>query len=167
MRVDTADFSFAGPVCRRTTPRAISGCRTEKCHTKLFIWLPARHRRVKMAITNVLASAIIRDAEGNELKAKDLWRDRPCVVLVLRRPGCGGCGWTRAPPWWPHKHTHVHSGLLCLPHAPLFPATVLCRAEALKLWEDRALIEAAGGRLVCVVKEWREAEVRSGQVQFV
>eukprot|EP00199_Chlamydomonas_sp_CCMP681_P006361 CAMPEP_0119107952 /NCGR_PEP_ID=MMETSP1180-20130426/12600_1 /TAXON_ID=3052 ORGANISM="Chlamydomonas cf sp, Strain CCMP681" /NCGR_SAMPLE_ID=MMETSP1180 /ASSEMBLY_ACC=CAM_ASM_000741 /LENGTH=200 /DNA_ID=CAMNT_0007093505 /DNA_START=44 /DNA_END=646 /DNA_ORIENTATION=- len=39
------------------------------------------------------------------------------------------------------------------------PGCVLCRAEALKLWELKDQIEGLGANLVCVVHEWRDREV--------
>lgn len=37
--------------------------------------------------------------------------------------------------------------------------SVLCRDEAQKLWAERAALEAAGLKVVCVVHEWIDREV--------
>jgi hypothetical protein len=39
-------------------------------------------------------------------------------------------------------------------------ASVLCRDEAQKLWAERAALEAVGLKVVCVVHEWIDREVR-------
>lgn len=38
--------------------------------------------------------------------------------------------------------------------------SVLCRDEAQKLWAERAALEAVGLKVVCVVHEWIDREVR-------
>lgn len=44
--------------------------------------------------------------------------------------------------------------------APITPHSVLCRDEAQKLWAERAALEAVGLKVVCVVHEWIDREVR-------
>lgn len=59
----------------------------------------------------------------------------------------------------------VHGTLYKLPHTflHLWPGmhrtSVLCRDEAQKLWTERAQLEAAGLKVVCVVHEWIDREV--------
>jgi hypothetical protein len=45
------------------------------------------------------------------------------------------------------------------PPPPAAAGCILCRDEASKLWAQHEQLEAAGMRVVCVVKEWVEAEM--------
>lgn len=52
-----------------------------------------------------------------------------------------------------HRKQQTCSFVLC-------PCSVLCRDEAQKLWAERAALEGLGLKVVCVVHEWIDREVR-------
>jgi hypothetical protein len=41
-----------------------------------------------MTVSVDLAATVLKDKEGNEIKAAELWQGGPCLVIALRRPGC-------------------------------------------------------------------------------
>jgi hypothetical protein len=101
-----------------------------------------------------LSEALLKDKSGKEVKASTLWADQPALVVVLRRPGC--CEWAAAQLSWGPAAFDPR------PIQPVLPASaVLCRDEAIKVWNDRAAYEQLGVRLACVLHEWKEREVEA------
>jgi hypothetical protein len=112
------------------------------------------------------------------IKGGSLWESQPALVLVLRRPGCGEplaslvvpkVMVLRSPTCASSLHlrllssisrrlqTSASTGFLFVPPTLI---TVLCRAEAQKLWQGRAQYEDLGMRMICVVHEWIEREIK-------
>lgn len=76
---------------------------------------------------SLISDATLKQKDGTEIKAKQLWERQPAFVYCIRRPGC-----------------------------------VLCRDEAQKLWKEHQTLQEAGMKVVCVVHEWIDREVRGG-----
>eukprot|EP00955_Chlamydomonas_euryale_P063617 358727-Chlamydomonas_euryale.AAC.1 len=66
-----------------------------------------------------LADIPLKAADGTELKAGQLWTDRPVVMVILRRPGCIL--------WWvvAQRMRHVHVGGMLILAPWLHPSTWL------------------------------------------
>jgi hypothetical protein len=101
-----------------------------------------------------LQSATLKDAQGNEIKALTLWEQDPVLVVCLRRPGCRKSLVTC------HIFSPFPSQSLTLIPPPLL-LTVLCREEAIHLWEEREKFQKLGIRMVCILHEWRDIEVKA------
>lgn len=117
-----------------------------------------------------LSSATLHKGKGGAaVPASELWSNSPVLVVVLRRPGCrelslhfdagssGSAGaasvWRRAAPPPPpsadaaaaSSHTSHTPPAFSAAINPLPQPAVLCREEAIKVWNDRQKFEVRGG----------------------
>lgn len=92
----------------------------------------------------------LQNVDGQTIQAGELWKSQPVLIMCLRRLGCSMCscqlsGVVSCRRW---------DAVQVLPAI----AAVLCRAQAKKLWADKAAFDKLGIRLVCVVHQMPVAE---------
>lgn len=110
---------------------------------------------------------ILKDKDGKEMKASGLFEQGPALVVVLRRPGCCTCS---------HAVSQCYNQYYCINTASRICTlryligwlrmlvyhvhAVLCREEAITIWQNKDKFPETM-RLVCVLHEWRDAEVNA------
>ena len=121
--------------------RRVSGC-------SLRQYVMTRHNRDLPGPHDAIA---LQNVEGQTIHAGDLWQTQPVLILCLRRLGCSMFS------------ARTESRVRPMTPVTEYPAAaVLCRAEAKKLWADKAAFDNLGMRMVCVVHQMpvTEYEVR-------
>jgi peroxiredoxin len=107
---------------------------------------------------STIQDVTLKNEAGSTLTASMIWAGQPTVLYLIRRPGCGeDLQWrssfcTRSREW---TAANIVPSLLCKPCC-----VVLCREEAQNLQNAKPKLDAMGVKLVGIVKEWDEAEIK-------